>query len=70
MKLAPGFLGVLVSAARDLARLAAEVNPPAVRLLAFGVRLGNAVILPTGYSMTVYGPNYRKTFTGGKKWSS
>lgn len=28
------------------------------------------VILPEGYSLTVHGPNYRKTFTGGKQWSS
>ncbi|MDQ3403248.1 MAG: hypothetical protein M3548_07620 [Actinomycetota bacterium] len=28
------------------------------------------VILPEGYSLTVHGPNYRKTFTGGqKRWS-
>ena len=27
-----------------------------------------AVILPEGSSLTVHGPNYRKTFTGGKKW--
>lgn len=25
------------------------------------------VILPEGYTLTVYGPNYRKTFTGGKR---
>ncbi|WP_370949243.1 DddA-like double-stranded DNA deaminase toxin [Amycolatopsis sp. cg5] len=28
------------------------------------------VILPAGYSMTVHGPDYRRTFTGGKKWLS
>jgi hypothetical protein len=26
------------------------------------------VILPEGSSLTVHGPNYRKTFTGGKQW--
>lgn len=26
------------------------------------------VILPAGYSMTVRGPNYRKTYTGGEQW--
>ncbi|SED85780.1 SCP1.201-like deaminase [Amycolatopsis lurida] len=26
------------------------------------------VILPDGSSLTVHGPNYRKTYTGGKKW--
>ncbi|MCR3746113.1 DddA-like double-stranded DNA deaminase toxin [Lentzea californiensis] len=25
------------------------------------------VLLPEGYTLTVYGPNYRKTFTGGKR---
>lgn len=25
------------------------------------------VILPAGYSLTVHGPNYRKTYTGGAK---
>ncbi len=24
-------------------------------------------LLPDGYSLTVHGPNYRKTFTGGKR---
>ncbi|MDQ3577679.1 MAG: hypothetical protein M3443_08795 [Actinomycetota bacterium] len=28
------------------------------------------ILLPEGYTLTVYGPNYRGTFTGGKKWSS
>lgn len=28
------------------------------------------ILLPSGYSLTVHGPNYRKTFTGGQKWSS
>lgn len=28
------------------------------------------IILPEGYSLTVHGPNYRKTYTGGKKWSN
>lgn len=28
------------------------------------------VLLPEGSSMTVHGPRYRKTFTGGKTWSS
>ncbi|MGW6932880.1 DddA-like double-stranded DNA deaminase toxin [Lentzea sp. NPDC054927] len=25
------------------------------------------VLLPEGFTLTVYGPNYRKTFTGGKR---
>ncbi|CRK60278.1 hypothetical protein [Alloactinosynnema sp. L-07] len=28
------------------------------------------VLLPEGYSITVHGPNYRRTFTGGIKWLS
>ncbi len=28
------------------------------------------ILLPEGYTLTVYGPNYRKSYTGGKKWSS
>ncbi|WP_436495555.1 DddA-like double-stranded DNA deaminase toxin [Actinokineospora sp. HUAS TT18] len=27
------------------------------------------VLLPAGYTITVHGPNYRKTFTGGMQWS-
>ncbi|MGQ0840552.1 DddA-like double-stranded DNA deaminase toxin [Actinokineospora sp.] len=28
------------------------------------------ILLPEGYTLTVYGPHYQGTFTGGKKWSS
>ncbi len=28
------------------------------------------ILLPVGFTLTVYGPNYQGTFTGGKKWSS
>ncbi|MGQ0841562.1 DddA-like double-stranded DNA deaminase toxin [Actinokineospora sp.] len=27
------------------------------------------IVLPAGYTITVHGPNYRKTFTGGARWS-
>ncbi|MDQ3576475.1 MAG: hypothetical protein M3443_02505 [Actinomycetota bacterium] len=29
-----------------------------------------SVLLPDGYTLTVYGPNYKGVFKGGKKWSS
>ncbi len=28
------------------------------------------VLLPAGYSLTVHGPGYKRTFKGGQKWSS
>lgn len=35
----------------------------------FGCDVLLPLILPEGCSLTVHGPNYRKTFTGGKQWS-
>ncbi|MGQ0840643.1 DddA-like double-stranded DNA deaminase toxin [Actinokineospora sp.] len=43
-------------------------NVPCPGLLGCGKLL--PVILPAGYSLTVHGPGYKKTFTGGKTWSS
>ncbi|WP_156758044.1 DddA-like double-stranded DNA deaminase toxin [Actinokineospora pegani] len=35
-----------------------------------GCRALLPVILPVGYTLTVYGPGYHEVFKGGKKWPS